>query len=162
MQIIPTAITDAPLLAHLISEANKDVAARFHLTRENCPKHPSFCETAWVEADMARDESYFIAYLEEEPVGCVAVEYPRTETAYLNRLAVLHAYRHQGIGAALVRFVLDLARQHGVQRVSIGVIAEHEKLQHWYEELGFIPGESKRFAHLPFSVRYMAFHIKTA
>lgn len=162
MQILPASLTTAPLLARLIAEANRDVAVQFHLTRENCPKHPSFCEPAWIEADTAHGESYFIAYLEEKPVGCVAVEFPRADTAYLNRLAVLPAYRRQGIGAALIRFVLDLAQQRGVQRVSIGIIGKSDKLQHWYEALGFVPGESKCFAHLPFSVRYMAFHIKTA
>lgn len=92
MQILPASLTTAPLLAHLIAEANRDVAVQFHLTRENCPKYPSCCEPAWIEADTAHGESYFIAYLEDKPSGCVAMKFPGADTAYLNRLAVLSAY----------------------------------------------------------------------
>jgi hypothetical protein len=35
------------------------------------------------------------------------------------------------------------------------VIGEHAQLQRWYNKLGFVDGETKHFAHLPFSVKYM-------
>jgi hypothetical protein len=44
--------------------------------------------------------------------------------------------------------------------ISIGVIGEHVDLQRWYSKLGFEPGETKRFPHLPFSVTYMAYAIQ--
>ncbi|KFB70214.1 GNAT family N-acetyltransferase [Candidatus Accumulibacter vicinus] len=162
MHIRPATVNDSAILANLISESNKDVAALFGLNRENCPKHPSFCEAGWIESDIARGELYFIAELEAGPVGCVATEYPSPHIAYLNRLAVLPTHRRQGIGAALTEFVLQLARQHGVQSVSIGVIGEHVALQRWYQTFGFVAGELKQFEHLPFSVRYMAYVVSAA
>jgi hypothetical protein len=39
----------------------------------------------------------------------------------------------------------------------MGVIGEHEELQSWYQRIGFSSGETKRFPHLPFSVRYMTY-----
>jgi len=42
------------------------------------------------------------------------------------------------------------------------VIGEHKELMRWYEALGFTAGEVKRFAHLPFSVQYMARQVHCA
>jgi hypothetical protein len=47
-----------------------------------------------------------------------------------------------------------------VQTISIGVIGEHTELQRWYRKLGFKDGETKRFPHLPFSVKYMAYALQ--
>lgn len=162
MQIRSTTLEDAATLARLIAQSNTDVAVQFNLNRDNCPKHPSFCEADWIANDLTRGERYFIACVQNEPIGCIATEYPNPHVAYLNRLAVLPAHRRRGIGALLTKHVLGLARERGVQSVSIGVIGEHEALQRWYQALGFVSGEIKRFAHLPFSVRYMAYAMDDA
>ncbi len=146
-------------LARLISEANRDVAVRFGLNGENNPKHPSFCNRDWVEADFARGERYFLLEANGEPMGCVAYETPRVGVAYLNRLSVLPVHRQRGAGTRLVQHVIRQARTESVQTLSIGIIAEHLQLQRWYNGLGFQDGELKRFAHLPFSVRYMSYNL---
>ena len=63
MQIRSAHEDDAPVLAMLISESNKDVAERFGLTQAN-----------WLAADFARGELFFIAYEDDEPVACIATE----------------------------------------------------------------------------------------
>lgn len=62
---------DIKVLACIIRESFRDVAARFSLTLENCPKHPSNCTTSWIESDMARGVQYFILFIEGKPIGCV-------------------------------------------------------------------------------------------
>lgn len=146
---------DAATLARIVSEANKDVAARFGLDAGNCAKHPSFCTADWIKADFARGERYFVYEDGGRPIACVAYETPSGSVAYLSRLSVLPANRRRGIGALLVAHVIELARAASIPAVSIGVIGEHEDLQRWYRKLGFVDGEVKRFPHLPFSVRYM-------
>ena len=156
MSIRECAQEDAATLAMLVSESNKNVAVMFGLNADNCPKHPSFCTVDWVEAEFARGERYFV--LEDEtdgPVACVAYESAGPGRAYLNRLSVLPTHRRAGTGARLVQYVADYARCAGAATVSIGVIGEYVHLQCWYNKLGFIDGETKRFAHLPFSVKYM-------
>jgi len=155
MKIRTANAQDASTLADLISSANRDVATRFGLTQANCPKHPSFCNADWVLADMARGECYFLAEETCGPIACVAFEPASPGLAYLNRLSVLATHRRQGVGAQLVQHVLQLASAAACQRVSIGVIGEHLALQRWYSQLGFVTAETKRFAHLPFSVTYM-------
>ncbi|MBI5580977.1 MAG: GNAT family N-acetyltransferase [Deltaproteobacteria bacterium] len=157
MQIREANPEDLATIALLVSESNRDVAARFGLNAGNCPKHPSFCTKSWVEADFARGETYFILEQDSLPIGCVAYENSSDRLAYLNRLSVLPLHRNRGIGARLVRHIIQYARSMSVQTISIGVIGEHTELQRWYRKLGFKDGETKRFPHLPFSVKYMAY-----
>lgn len=159
MQIREATTEDLATIAMLVSESNKDVAVKFGLNAENCPKHPSFCTEAWVKADLARGETYFILEVNSKPIACVAYESPSTGLAYLNRLSVLPAHRNRGAGARLVQHIVQHARSASIQTISIGVIGEHIELQRWYDKLGFRDGETKHFPHLPFSVKYMAYEV---
>ena len=150
---------DSALIAWLVSESNKDVASRFGINADNCPKHTSFCTASWVQADLARGERYFILEENSQPIACVAYEKPSAGLAYLNRLSVLPAQRNHGFGARLVQHIVALAQTDGIESISIGVIGEHDDLQRWYRKLGFVDGETRHFAHLPFSVKYMSYHV---
>ena len=160
MSIRKATSDDLTTIAMLISESNKDVAVKFGLNAENCPKHPSFCTESWIEADLARSETYFILEEDGLPIGCVAYENPSAGLAYLNRLSVLPLHRNRGVGARLVQHIVQHARSASIQTISIGVIGEHTDLQRWYRKLGFKDGETKRFPHLPFSVKYMSYALQ--
>ncbi|MFH1851319.1 MAG: GNAT family N-acetyltransferase [Candidatus Neomarinimicrobiota bacterium] len=161
MNIRDATDTDSALIVMPVSELNKDVAEKFGLNRKNCPKHPSFCTKDWVKADLARGVHYYILEENTEPVACVAYEIPSPGLAYLNRLLVLPAYRRCGFGARLVRHIIQLAQTDAIRTISIGVIGEHADLLRWYLKLGFRSGETKHFAHLPFSVTYMSYAVKS-
>jgi diamine N-acetyltransferase len=159
MHIREASPEDRATIAMLVRDSNKDVAEKFGLNADNCPKHPSFCTEAWVESDLARGERYFILEEDSEPIACVAYENPSAGLAYLNRLSVLPTHRNCGIGARLVQHIVQLAQSSSIQSISIGVIGEHRDLQRWYRNLGFIDGETKCFPHLPFSVKYMSYAV---
>jgi GNAT superfamily N-acetyltransferase len=148
---------DRELLASLIRESHRDVAERFGLTHENCPKHPSNCTAEWIDRDLSRGTVYSILEHEGVPAGCAAVEHASSEACYLERLSVLPAYRHKGFGEALVRDVIRQAMELGANEVGIGIIAGHEQLKRWYAGIGFIQGETREFPHLPFSVTFMRY-----
>ena len=162
MPIREAGAQDLATLAQLVRESNRDVAVTFGLTADNCPKHTSLCTADWVRADLARGERYFILEEGGAPVACVAYESPGPGLAYLNRLSVLPAYRRRGVGARLVRHIVDLARAASIESISIGVIGEHGELQRWYRKLGFVDGETRRYPHLPFAVRYMSLALASA
>ena len=148
---------DIAAIARLIRVAFADVAERFQVTRENCPKHPSNCEPDWIESAMNEGVQFYV--LEDERIlcGCVALEQPENPgVCYLERLAVLPQYRHQGFGKRLVEYVETKAKNFGLQRMEIGIIAEQHDLRTWYERLGFVVTGEKEFEHLPFRVAFMA------
>jgi GNAT superfamily N-acetyltransferase len=155
-------VQEAGLLASLVSEANRDVAERFGLNFENCPKHPSFCTAEWIERDRLRGERYFLIEDEGLALGCVAYERASSDLAYLNRLAVPVGARRRGLGSALVLHVLALARADAVPLLSIGIIGEHVALRDWYLKLGFVSGEARRYPHLPFTVQMMSLRVGEA
>ncbi len=151
-----TETTDIPILADLIRTSFQDVAERFNLNADNCPKHPSNCTSDWVAEAFQKEITYYILESDNTPVGCVALERASDEVCYLERLAVVPRLRRKGLGQALVEHALNQAQQAGARRIEIGIMAEHEELKSWYQRLGFNLTGTKNFAHLPFEVAFMA------
>ncbi len=157
MDIREAGPVDAAIISSLVRESHLDVAVRFGLTPLNCPRHPSNCTQEWIHKDLARGVDYFILYQDERPAGCVAMERAAPEACYLERLSVLPSYRRNGFGRALVNTILKKAEAIGLQEVAIGIIALNTELKAWYEEIGFVEGETKEIPHLPFRVTFMAY-----
>lgn len=153
-------LDDREVLAQLIRDSFRDVAHRFSLTQDNCPKHPSNCVASWIASDFARGAQYFILYVDEQPSGCVAIEQPRADVCYLERLAVLPEMRGRHFGVRLVHHALEHAASRGARKVGIGIIDQQTELKEWYTQLGFVATEIKSFPHLPFTVCLMEFGIK--
>jgi N-acetylglutamate synthase-like GNAT family acetyltransferase len=155
MQIRKANETDFNVLVTLLRNSFRDVAQRFGLTVENCPKSPAFCTKQQIKEDFEKGVKYYILEEKGKAFGCVALEKAGPDFYYLERLAVLPKCRRNGCGKALVNHVFDQARKMGVQRIEIGIIAEDTKLKNWYRKFGFIVKGTKRFDHLPFEVAFM-------
>jgi N-acetylglutamate synthase-like GNAT family acetyltransferase len=152
-------IGDVSVLTDVIRRAFRDVADRFGLTAENCPKHPSNCEREWIESDLARGVAYFVLAEQGRPCGCVAVEAATDDTCYLERLAVLPQRRNAGFGRRLVERALREAWSARSSVVSVGIIARHHELREWYRRLGFAEAGLQRFPHLPFEVAFLRYDL---
>ncbi len=147
-------------LSGIIRSAYLEVAERFDLNRENCPKHPSNCTDQWIQCDLDRGVTYYLLELAGKPVGCAALEMVNDALCYLERVAVLPAYKRRGLGLKLVDHLLSKARQDGVKEIGIGIIAKQQELMSWYQRIGFEKGETKRFEHLPFEVMFMTYRFE--
>lgn len=152
-------IRDSAVLSNIISASFRDVAQRFSLTRDNCPKHPSNCTASWIEADIERGVQFFIFNHGGNSIGCVGIESPNIDVCYLERLSVLPGMRGNHFGVSLVRHALDYAASKGACKVGIGIISEQTELKNWYMHLGFIETGTKRFPHLPFQVCFMEIEV---
>jgi len=155
VSIVQATQKDIDLLSRLIRDGFADVANRFGLTPQNCPKHPSNYTHEWVEKDLERGLRYFILIADGTAVGCVGVERATETTCYLERLAVLPQLRGIGYGSQLTQYALTQAEAMGATEVGIGIIAADSGLKAFYQSLGFEAGPTKRFAHLPFDVAFM-------
>ncbi len=147
---------DVFIIVDLIRNSFRDVADRFRLTEENCPKHPSNCKPSWIESALHKDARYFILETGGIPCGCVALERVQPEFCYLEKLGVLPQFRRRGFGKALVQHALAEAEAIGAYRVEVGIISAQAELRKWYRSLGFTETGTARFAHLPFEVMFMA------
>ena len=72
--IVQATQRDIDQLTRLIRDSFADVAGRFELTPENCPKHPSNYTREWIQRDLERGVRYFILVVDGTAVGCVGVE----------------------------------------------------------------------------------------
>ena len=151
---------DITLLSSIIRKSFRDVAVKFGLTPENCPKHPSNCTDDWITKDFARGVIYYLLERNGMPAGCVAIEKATNDRCYLERLAVLPEERRKGFGNLLVNQILDTAKAWGLKLIRIGIIAEQTDLKMWYQKIGFKEGETKEFDHLPFCVCFMTYEIE--
>lgn len=148
---------EAPVLASIIRQAFHDVALRFNLTPENCPKHPSNCTDDWIIRDWQRGVVYYLLELGGLFAGCVAMERAGQGLIYLERLAVLPDYRRGGFGKRLVDHVFCQAKAMGAERMGIGIIAAQDDLKAWYRQIGFSEKDTKHFDHLPFDVTFLEY-----
>jgi N-acetylglutamate synthase-like GNAT family acetyltransferase len=148
-------LSDIHTLVDIIRNSFADVAVRFNLTPENCPKHPSNCQADWIDSALKNNAEFYLLESSGVPAGCVALEKPTAELCYLERLGVLPSHRGNGFGGALVQHAVARARVRGVQRVSVGVIADHVEVKKWYQKIGFKETRKETFPHLPFEVAYM-------
>jgi ribosomal protein S18 acetylase RimI-like enzyme len=154
-EIRKATLAEAEVLAQVVSRSFRDVAVRFGLTRENCPTHPSLCTADWIRSDFQKGKQYCLLSNAAAPCGCVAIEQPRPEVCYLERLAVLPEFRRQGHGRVLVEHVLAEAARRRATRVELAIIAEHQELRAWYERRGFVFLRTARYPHLPFTVAFL-------
>ena len=150
---------DIDTLVTLLRNSFRDVAERFELTIENCPKNLAFCTKERVKNDFDRGLRYYILEKDDQPCGCVAIEKAGPDVCYLERVAVLPEHRRKGYGKALVNHIFDQAGKNGAQKVEIGIISEDTKLKNWYMKFGFVRKATKEFDHLPFIVAFMAAEI---
>jgi Acetyltransferases len=131
------------------------VAEEFNLTKENCPTHPSFVSIDNLKDLVAKGVSLFGLFNGEIQIGFVALEKGNNDVYYLEKLAVLPAFRRQGYGRQLVDFIVGKVLAKRGKKISIGIIDESKKLKAWYRDNGFREIGTKTFPHLPFTVCFM-------
>jgi ribosomal protein S18 acetylase RimI-like enzyme len=146
--------------ALVIRNSFRTVAKEFNLTRTNCPTHPSFVTIRQLTELKKKGLNFFGGFLGKTQVGFVALEKVDEALYYMEKLAVLPDYRHQGYGRKLVEFAVDCVGSHNGKKISIGTIDEHTILKDWYTKLGFKEVSTRKFNHLPFTVCYMEIDIR--
>jgi len=145
-----------PAVCEVIRLAFATVAEEFHLTPQNCQKHPAFLSDSDLAESLQKPGVIFFCVFANDSndalVGFVAI-WPKGHGVYeLTRLCVLPAHRHAGLGARLLQAAVQSAKKHGARRISIGIIAENEQLKRWYENHGFTVTAVREYSHLPFTV----------
>jgi N-acetylglutamate synthase-like GNAT family acetyltransferase len=147
--------SDIRLLLSILRNSFRDIAKKFGLTIENCPRYIAFYTEERLAGDFERGMKYYVLEENGTACGCVALEKAGPEVCYLGRLAVLPEHRNKRFGTALVNHLFERARQTGAKRVEIGMISKDRRLKNWYRRFGFIQKGTKKFDHLPFTVAFM-------
>lgn len=149
---------DYPVCVRILNKSFGTVAHQFNLTRENCPTNAAFITVNDLIKKRNRNINYYLAYSGQAVIGFVATEKSsgNRDEYYIEKLAVLPAYRHRGFGKDLMEFAENKIKEAGGGNISIGIISDNRKLKDWYLSLGYVVNGFKQFRHLPFTVCFLS------
>ena len=141
----------------VIRDSFATVAEEFNITEENAPRFTAF---ATDEGRLnwhlnGEHRSMFGHYAGSIMVGYYSLLWMENGECELNNLAVLPAYRHEGIGAKLLTHAFEKAKEQGCIKMKIGIVEENQVLKKWYETFGFVPVGTQKFDFFPFTCGYM-------
>ncbi|MBW4660177.1 MAG: GNAT family N-acetyltransferase [Drouetiella hepatica Uher 2000/2452] len=104
-------------------------------------RHQVFQQEQNVEPDLDFDGlddivPHLIAYYQNEPVGTARIRSLELHKVKLERMAVLSAYRGQGIGKALVQAAIAFAKAQNISEIHLNAQVHAKE---FYRKLGFEP-----------------------
>ncbi|GAA5513179.1 hypothetical protein Dcar01_01905 [Deinococcus carri] len=131
----PAVPADAPAFHAVMMTAGMDPHSSWSRTRVE--------DVAW----SLEQGGGFLAWQGGEAVGCVGWRPDGPDTLTLNKLATRPEARGQGIGAALVRAVEEVAARDGYARVLLAVSQYNLEVLPFYERLGYRVDPAAVYAH---------------
>lgn len=141
----------------VIKNSFQTVADELGFTVENAPRFTAFATTEErLNWHLNGEHRPIFAYCDDDAiVGYYSLLLQDNNQCELNNLAVLPAYRHKGIGEALLQHAYKTAKALGCNKINIGIVEENQVLRRWYESLGFVHLGTKKFEHFPFTCGFM-------
>lgn len=142
---------------NVIRASFQTVADEFGFTKENAPRYTAFATDAQrIRWQMLGEQRPMYAYFDEDSiVGYYSLALQDNNECELNNLCVLPAYRHKGIGEALLSDAFERAKELGCKKMNIGIVEENQILRKWYENFEFIHLGCRKYDFFPFTCGYM-------
>ena len=149
--------TEIPACVQVIRGSFQTVADTFGFTPENAPRFTAFATDAarlrfWMQEQHRPMYGWFV---NGEPVGYYSLLPEADGACELGSLCVLPAYRHRGIGEALLHDALARASALGCCVMKLSIVEENTVLRQWYEAQGFVHTGTQKFDFFPFTCGYM-------
>ncbi len=142
---------------NVIRKSFQTVADEFGFTEENAPRYTAFATDARrIRWQMLGEQRPMYAYFDEDSiVGYYSLALQDNNECELNNLCVLPAYRHKGIGEALLLHAFERAKELECKTLNIGIVEENLVLRKWYEHFDFVHLGCKKYDFFPFTCGYM-------
>ncbi len=130
----PATVEDAPIILAITRAAFQEFQGRLD------PPSGALHETleSLAQSAFQPDHGATLAFVEGQPAGALrwSIQPPRA-FLYVGRVAVLPAYRRQGIASTLMRWADAHARALGLPAVQFGVRLQAIQNIRFYEHLGY-------------------------
>lgn len=125
---------DSPLAVALVEQLAHDLDLRYGEEDDGGVGWRAEVTAADVTAP---DGAFLVAWLDGEPAGCGGLKRLDAETAEIKRMFTAVTARRRGVARALVRGLVDAARDLGYERVWLETGTEQPEAISLYESEGF-------------------------
>jgi ribosomal protein S18 acetylase RimI-like enzyme len=148
---------EAELVSRIVREANAEQATVLKIDPLTFPNFVGFETAEAVLKRMEQGDRVALAFLDGEPIGTIScralIEDP--SHGHVKRFAILPRFRGRDFGRGMMVFAEEGLWQSGVTTAEVSLVAAFTRLRDYYVRLGYIPGETRSFATVPFEVLFM-------
>jgi GNAT superfamily N-acetyltransferase len=145
----------AELSANIIQESFRQQAAILELNPSEYPNYAGFETADRVRMRMQSGDSVILLFLDGIAVGTVSYQLADEKTGYVKRLGVLPAYRGNDYGRLLTNEAEKGLLAIGASKAEVSIVAQFERLQNYYESMGYKVFARKNLPALPFEIAFM-------
>ncbi len=139
----------------IIKRSYEDTAATFGMTEENCPYRGRTRLPLSVFEKEFNDGCMMYGYTKGgEMIGFLSMQL-KEDTLYIQDIAILPAYQHNGYGGELLRFAKETAKSAGYPKLSLGMVHDNVPLREWYLGHGFHTAKLLHFEKVSYAVGIM-------
>ena len=154
---------EIPACVRVIRNSHRTVADTFGFTVENAPRYVAFA-TDENRLLWHMDSEHRLMFVEEKGGiirGYYSLLLKKDNECELGNLSVLPEYRHLGIGTALLKHSVRIAREHHCRVMRLSIVEENTVLRKWYEKNGAVHTGTEKFDFFPFTCGYMMIDLAT-
>lgn len=148
---------EIPACVQVIRKSHQTVADTYGFTVENAPRYVAFA-TDENRLRWHMDGEHRLMFAEEQDGiirGYYSLLLKENNECELSNLSVLPEYRHLGIGTALLKHSVRIAREHHCRVMRWSIVEENAVLRKWYEQNGAVHTGTEKFDFFPFTCGYM-------
>lgn len=148
---------EIPVCVQVIRKSHQTVADTYGFTVENVPRYVAFA-TDENRLRWHMDGEHRLMFAEEQDGiirGYYSLLLKENNECELSNLSVLPEYRHLGIGTALLKHSVRIAREHHCRVMRWSIVEENAVLRKWYEQNGAVHTGTEKFDFFPFTCGYM-------
>ena len=148
---------EIPVCVQVIRKSHQTVADTYGFTVENAPRYVAFA-TDENRLRWHMDGEHRLMFAEEQDGiirGYYSLLLKENNECELSNLSVLPEYRHLGIGTALLKHSVRIAREHHCRVMRWSIVEENAVLRKWYEQNDAVHTGTEKFDFFPFTCGYM-------
>ena len=155
---------EIPACVRVIRSSHQTVADAFGFTKENAPRYVAFA-TDENRLRWHMDSEHRLMFVDEKEGiirGYYSLLLKNENECELGNLSVLPEYRHLGIGTALLKHSVRIAREHHCKVMRLSIVEENTVLRKWYEQNGAVHTGTEKFDFFPFTCGYMMIDLENS
>lgn len=143
------------LISRIVQESFCEQVAILKMDASRYPNYAGFETGEKVRMRMRSGDHAVLLFLGNTAVGTISYQSANAETGYIKRLGVLPAYRGMDYGRLLMTAAEHGLQLLGISKAEISLVSQFERLQNYYETMGYQVFDRKVLSALPFEISFM-------